>query len=177
MWAALARALKLCLYSCLATWHASQQEVYTCGWDIRPDTGACCRDVWREAGIDVNTLYTEQRNGSGPQTRDLWVRPSALPCAVLTFPAVSKDKALACCKEQSGLHLLKGHTSAHCCRAPMTLHSSAFRQAVHEAIGVSCASAGTLAAEAGIALAAIGSKWWMCCRRRSGAQSLRGRRG
>ena len=33
----------------------------------------CCRDVWREAGIDVNTLYTEQRNGSVPENQDLWV--------------------------------------------------------------------------------------------------------
>ena len=24
-------------------------------------------------GIDVNTLYTEQRNGSGPENQDLWV--------------------------------------------------------------------------------------------------------
>ena len=25
-----------------------------------------CRDVWREAGINVNTLYTGQSNGSSP---------------------------------------------------------------------------------------------------------------
>ena len=37
-----------------------------------------CRDVWREAGIDVNTLYTEQRNGSGPENQDLWVRDHLL---------------------------------------------------------------------------------------------------
>ena len=52
-----------------------------------------CRDVWREAGINVNTLYTGQSNGSSPGPPSLWVRHPLSCTAASHIPASSVPRA------------------------------------------------------------------------------------